>query len=86
MDGKEIKIMKIYGYKENSNEFVELSEASIECTMDELKKITKFFLEIYEQHKKTQGKTEYCHSHYRDWDEDWNENGSDLIVISTFDK
>lgn len=77
--------MKVYGYDIEDN-FHELREGSIECTVEELDKLCQFFLHVREQHKKAIGKTEMCHSHYRDWDKDWNGENSDVIVITVFDE
>jgi len=76
--------MKVYGYEKSNEDFVELREASIECTMDELDRIIKFLQNTKEQHNKAKGKTEICHSHYRDWDKEWSKEQSDIIIFTTF--
>lgn len=57
-------IMQVYGYKKDSDEFVELQEASIECKIKELDSIIEFLQNTREEHKKAMGKTKICHSHY----------------------
>lgn len=80
--------MKVYGYKRDGekepSDFVELSEASIECSLNELEKIISFLETVKNQHSKVALKTELCHSHYRDWDGNWDENSTDIIVITPF--
>lgn len=78
--------MKIYGYKKNSDEFVELEEASVECDLLELDNIIKFLKNVKDEHNKVSNKTDICHSHYRDWCKHWNKNDTDIIVITQFNK
>ena len=76
--------MQVYGYKKNSDDFVELQEASLECNIEELEKVISFLQHVKEQHSKVKGKSEICHSHYRDWDKTWNTELVDIIVITNF--
>ncbi|MCL1989646.1 MAG: hypothetical protein FWG67_02025 [Defluviitaleaceae bacterium] len=76
--------MKVYGYELKTEKFVTLKEASIACSMEELDKIIEFLQHVSESHKKAIGKTDFCHSHYQDWDSEWNQENTDLIVVSEF--
>lgn len=78
--------MKVYGYKRNSEDFVNMQEASLECSLEELEKVISFLQHVKEQHGKVIGKTENCHSHYRDWDREWDKDETDIIVITTNEK
>lgn len=77
--------MKAYGYS-NEDKFVELTEVSLECSLDELNKITEFLIYANELHNSDKCKDKYCHSHYRDWVGKFNEKSSDLIIITNIDK
>lgn len=77
--------MKAYGYTIDGN-FVELKEVSLECDSDELIKISRFLNYAKELHNSDDCKDEYCHSHYRDWNQSFDEDSSDLIVITNIDK
>ncbi len=77
--------MKAYGYSDK-NKFVELTEVSLECTLDELKEITEFLIYANELNNSNKCKDEYCHSHYRDWTDKFDEKSSDLIIITNIDK
>lgn len=77
--------MKAYGYS-NTNKFVELTEISLECTLDELKDITEFVIYANELHNSYSCKDEYCHSHYRDWTKNFDKKSADLIIITNINK
>lgn len=83
---RKLEIMKVYGYKKNSDEFIELQEASIECSIAELDKIIEFLKYSRDQHYKVKNEADICHSHYRDWDKDWKEEKTDIILVTTFNK
>lgn len=74
--------MKIVGYTSSDEEsFVQLEEATITCTINELDKIIEFLNYV----KITNSDNELAvttHSHYRDWDEKWTNISSDLIIIT----
>jgi len=53
--------------------------------MEELNKIIEFLEHVRITHKKAIGKTPSCHSHYQDWDADWTQESTDIIVISKFE-
>jgi len=78
--------MKIYGYEKakheiDGEELLELREATIECSLDELKKIILFLEHTLKAHSLVD-KTNLCHSHYRDWEKDWSENSPDFIIFT----
>lgn len=78
--------MRIVGYNKN-DVFVELREASICCTAEELKELRDFFDAVYEDYS-SRSAEEFdalvrrgAHSHLRDFSEKWEKTSSDLIVI-----
>ena len=77
--------MKAYGYDLKSK-FVELKEVSLECSLEELKKIADFLNYADKLHSSDLCKNDYCHSHYRDWDKSFKIGSSDLIIITNIDK
>lgn len=76
--------MKIFGYQKDNDTLLGLEEVSLQCTIDELEKVIKFLLEERKQHTKVYKKTDICHSHLRDWDDDWKNGDPDLIVVTEF--
>ncbi|OZM57721.1 hypothetical protein CIB95_04975 [Lottiidibacillus patelloidae] len=74
--------MKVFGYQKDSEKLMELEEVTFQTDIKELDKIIKFLQVIKEQHSKVNGEVE-CHSHFRDWDDQWNDNSTDLIVVTT---
>lgn len=76
--------MKVYGYMENSSECIELEEASIYCSIEELDNIIQFLQFAKEQHMKVRNTTPMCHSHYRDWNKMWKKEETDLILATPF--
>jgi len=76
--------MKVCGYELENENFVTLREASIVCSMEELSKIIAFLEFVRDKHEKAMSKTDFCHSHYQDWDIKWKPENTDLIVISKF--
>lgn len=77
--------MKIYGYTKE-NEFVQLKEATLECSLEEIKCIANFLKYADVFHNSENCRNEYCHSHYRDWCDKFDEKSSDLIVITNINK
>ena len=59
----ELILMKIYGYKKESDDFIELKEVSIECSIDTLDKVIDFLKQTRKLHNSVKDKTEICHSH-----------------------
>lgn len=76
--------MKIFGYQKDNDTLLGLEEVSLQCTIEELEKVIKFLMEAWEQHTKVYGKTDNCHSHFRDWDDGWKNGDPDLIVVTKF--
>ena len=81
MEG-EIEV-KVFGYQNDSEELIELEEVSFKGNIRELDKLIKFLQQAKEQHSKVIGEVEMCHSHYRDWDTEWNPGTTDIIVVTT---
>lgn len=72
--------MQFYGYEKDSEQLLKLSESCLECSLDELDKVIEFLQQVREKHGKIAVKTEYPHSHYRDWDKSWTSESSDFII------
>jgi flagellin-specific chaperone FliS len=85
MESGEIAV-KVFGYKNDSEELIELEEVSFQSDIEELDKIIKFLQEVKEQHSKVIGETELCHSHFRDWDVDWKAGSTDIIFTTILKK
>lgn len=64
-------------------DLIELSEVTLKVSIDELDKIISFFKEVREKHASTEVKEGFCHSHYRDWDKNWETDSPDIIVVTT---
>lgn len=83
---RKLIIMQVCGYKRNSDDYVELREASLICSIDEIEKMIKFMQYVKERHSKGAGEEGIYYSHYRDWDKTWNPESTDIIAITIFDK
>lgn len=82
-------ILQIYGYeydKDDSDIPLELIEASIYCTIEELDKIIKFLQYVRGEFEKEENSRFQCHEHYRDWDKEWLKESADLIIINNNEK
>ncbi|QSX06712.1 hypothetical protein JYG23_04470 [Sedimentibacter sp. zth1] len=77
--------MKIYGYEKNNEDMIELNEISIMSNINELKNLVSFLQNVVESHSNVVGETEMCHSHLRDWDENWDISQPDIIIATKFD-
>ena len=77
--------MKVYGYKRKGNKCIELREASLYCSIEELDEIIRFLQYAREKHNEVRTITPVCHSHYRDWDKTWKEDETDIILVTPFD-
>lgn len=77
--------MRVFGYQCDSEDLIELQEVSFQGDIRELDKVIKFFQQVKEQHSKISGRVESCHSHFRDWDTEWNKGTTDIVVVTTFD-
>lgn len=75
--------MKVFGYQYDSEDLIELQEVSFQGNITELDKLIKFLQQVKEQHSKVSGEVELCHSHFRDWDSDWNNGIADIIIVTT---
>ncbi len=75
--------MQIYGYQKNGDVLINLEEVSLQCTLEELDDIINFLTKLRKEHADVLGKTNICHSHYKDWKMEWNQGDPDLIVVTT---
>jgi hypothetical protein len=75
--------LKVFGYQKDNEGLMELQEVSFQSDIIELDKIIKFLQEVKEQHSKGIGEVELCHSHFRDWDDEWKVGSTDIIVVTT---
>jgi hypothetical protein len=80
--GDEIEV-KVFGYQYDCEDLIELQEVSFQGNIRELDKLIKFLQQVKEQHSKVSGEVELCHSHFRDWDTEWNDGTADIIVVTT---
>ncbi len=74
--------MKIFGYDSNDKEFtkiMELSQATLCCKKSDLNKIIDFLTEVKKELENTDVENG-DHWHYRDHNDSWSENESDLII------
>lgn len=76
--------MKAFGYEKEKKKLLKLSEVTLECDLEEIDKIIEFLITVKESHDAVKEKTDMCHSHFRDWDKKWNENQSDIIIVTKF--
>lgn len=74
--------MKIYGYEKDGVDLLELKEASILCKVEEIQKIIDFLQNVKKELEDARETTEMYHSHYRDWDKEWEKGAPDLIVVT----
>ncbi len=75
--------VKVFGYQKDSENLIELQEVTFQSDIKELDKIIKFLQNVKEQHDKVTVTGELCHSHFRDWDVEWQANSTDIIVVTT---
>lgn len=75
--------IKAFGYQYDSENLIELQEVTFMLDKIELEKIIKFLQQVKEEHSKINNETEYCHSHYRDWDTEWKDETADFIIVTT---
>ncbi len=71
--------MKVTGFI-NVNNKVELSDAKITCTLEELDKLIEFFQRarvVHERHTESNG---LLLSRYGDWDKNWTKENSNISL------
>lgn len=73
--------MKLFGYEKNKEKkSLEINEATMICSKEELDKIIEYLQSISEEIKE-----EYIdpneHWHYSDYNDDWTEEDSELVVF-----
>lgn len=76
--------MNIYGYEKNKKDLLEMSEISLQCSINELKLVIDFLNNTLEEHKSVKNKTDMCHSHFKDFNFQHDETDPDIIVVSKF--
>lgn len=74
--------MKVYGYQKNGEDLIELEEVSIMSNINELKNLLNYLQDVVQQHTEVVSKTELCHSHLRDWDNNWKLGQPDIIIVT----
>ena len=74
--------MKVFGYSKISDTLLELKEVSIQCNLEDLDKIISFLQEVNNKHSNINCDVDLCHSHFRDWDKKWNNDSSDIIIVT----
>lgn len=75
--------MKFFGYDSRDEEFdkiIELSQVTLTCTKNDLDKIIEFLNDVKKEIDNTKVE-DGDHWHYRDYNDDWSEKESDLIVF-----
>lgn len=74
--------MRAYGYEWDSGAETpeQLKEAGIVCTKSELDRLITFLSDI-RSHASCMSEAEGEHWHYRDWDENWSDCETDLIIF-----
>lgn len=77
--------MKLYGYEKNSEDMIELNEISIISSIKEMKKLVEFLEHTIECHSSLENSGEACHTHFRDWDSEWQSDQADLVIVTEFD-
>lgn len=77
--------MRVFGYQCDSEDLIELQEVSFQGDIRELDKVIDFFQQVKEKHSKISDKAEACHSHFRDWNTEWNKEATDIVVVTTFE-
>lgn len=76
--------MKIFGYKKDSEDLLKLEEVTIQCNIKELGEIIDYLIDAKIKHANVANETDMCHSHYRDWNQTWQESEPDIIVVTKF--
>lgn len=77
--------MKIYGYKKDNEDLIELSEISIMSNISELKNLLNYLQDVIQEHSTVVREAELCHSHLRDWCERWKDGQPDIIIVTECD-
>ena len=80
--------MRLFGYEKDGEDCLELKEATILCSIDEIDSLIQF-LEQTRMEFNTVDKNAYdgvCHNHYRDYIDKWSDQCSDIIIYTDFSK
>ena len=78
-------VLKAYGYIGNSEEMVELKELTIKCDIDEIDKMISFLKITKQRHEYFADSGEVAHTHYRDWDKEWESEELDVIITTDYE-
>lgn len=76
--------MKIFGYQKDSEDLLKLEEVSIQCSIGELENIISFLDKVKREHGTVEGRTDMCHSHFRDWNPTRKKGEPDIIIVTQF--
>jgi hypothetical protein len=74
--------MKVYGYCDHGDDLIELKEVSFQSSIEELDILIKFLQDVKEQHRNVMGETDMCHTHFRDWNKEWQIGSTDIIIVT----
>ena len=76
--------MQIAGKERVPERFVDVSEATIVCDVDDLKRLAELFATAYEETAAfmENGQTGTVHWHYQDLDASWRIGQADLVIVS----
>ena len=77
--------MKFLGYQKDDDKLIKLEEVSLQCSLSELDEVIEFLNNVKTEHATALGKTDMCHSHFRDWNSSWNREDSDFIIVTKYD-
>jgi hypothetical protein len=83
MDGRGIDMIKVVGYSTKGRKLVELREATICCEYNDIDKIISFLKFVKDSHATDDWYDDYCHTHFRDWDDNWTGSETDIIIVSS---
>lgn len=75
--------MKIFGRTEKGTESLALKEVVMECSVEEIGRLLSFFEMVKERHDYYADISDECHTHFRDWEKEWETSDPDLIIVTT---
>ena len=75
-------MMKIYGKNKKEKKELQLTEIVLDCSLEEIQKLSIFLQIVKERHEYFLDKENECHTHYRDWDKEWDNSLPDIIIAT----
>jgi len=78
------KIMKFYGII--NDEEISLNQIVLNCNLEEIQKLIIFLQIVKERHTFYLKDSDECHTHYKDWNKEWNRNIPDLVIVTIDEK